>query len=286
MGPILYSASALLVWIAATTVTNLTTGFVASYFGIRVREIAIGCGPTLFKKVGPSWTFRIAAIPLGGYTQLLRKDDLEDPKMVLPPDGPSHQGSGRYHDAAPLAQMLTAVSGPLATALLGLVCITLPVWAGAPQLEACPADESLVRPCGVPGLTLRGQAADWPAQWALFRDTVLTFFLRLATFQSLEGWGGGVAFFVTCGPLGTLSLGAWLSALGVLLLGFAAFNLLPVPLLNGFRLVQALGRWVTARELPENAQLALTYVGLLAMLVLVGRAAWVDLRWLWRAWLG
>jgi membrane-associated protease RseP (regulator of RpoE activity) len=135
-------------------------------------------------------------------------------------------------------------------------------------------------------LTLRGQPAYWGAQGVLFRDTALEFSLRLVSFQSLEGWGGLVAFFVTCGALGTLSFEAWLSAVGVTLLWFGAFNLLPVPLLNGFHLLQALGRWVTGRDLPENARLALTYVSLLAMLVLLGRATWVALRWLWRAWLG
>ena len=62
--------------------------------------------------------------------------------------------------------------------------------------------------------------------------------------------------------------------------------MLPVPCFNGFQFLLALGRWVTGHESPAGTRTALTYVGLLAILVVFGRAAWVDMRWLWRAWVG
>src|SRR5262249_55006986 len=151
------------------------------------------------------------------------------------------------------------------------------------QLETCAAEESQVVPCGVPGLRLGDEPASWQAQAALFRETAVEFFIRLITFQSLDGWGGLGAFIVTSGPLGELSFAAWLSAIGVVVLGIGAFNLLPVPTLIGFEFLRALGRWVTGRGVPENVRIASTWAGLLAILILSGRAAWVDLRWLWQA---
>jgi membrane-associated protease RseP (regulator of RpoE activity) len=280
----LYSLAALLVWIAAIVVFHLTIAFVGTFFGIRVREVGIGYGPTVLKKVGPNWTFRVAAIPLAGYTQFHGFDDLAPDDMPVLQDG-SPQAGG-YRDASPLAQMLTVLSGPLAVALLGVVCIAAPIWVGARQLEACSSDESFVHPCGVRGLRLGHEPVSWQSQIALFRDTAVEFTIRLATFRSLDGWGALVAFFLTAGGVGVLSFAGWLSSIGVLLLWVGAFNLLPVPGLNGFQFLLALGRWASGRALPEKARIAMTYVGLLAILVFSGRVAWVDLRWLWRAWVG
>jgi len=57
-------------------------------------------------------------------------------------------------------------------------------------------------------------------------------------------------------------------ALGVLAVKLTAFNLLPLPPLNGGMIVTYLLGW--RKELPENAEIAVTYVGLVVSLILLG----------------
>ncbi len=73
-------------------------------------------------------------------------------------------------------------------------------------------------------------------------------------------------------PVYTLSLVASLS------LSLAVLNLLPIPALDGSRLVLALGEWVFRRRLPWRVEFALMLVGffvLLALMVLVNLREWL-----------
>jgi len=284
MEAIAYFLAALMGWFFSIVVYHLATALVAASLGIRTREIGIGFGPTVFKRVGRHWTFRVGVLPLGGYTQFA-EPDLVDQDDNLPRDPPDHE-TGFYSGATPLAQMLTALSGPLSVMILGILCLAAPIALGARQLQACSPAESTVKPCGVPGLTLQGAPTSWRGQALLFRDTAVEFTIRLLTFRPLAGWGGPIAFFATFGSVGVLSLAAWLTCIGVLLLWMGAANLLPVPCLNGFMLLLAIGRWITGRKLPERLHLRATIAGLVALLVLYGRAALLDLVWLWTAWAG
>jgi membrane-associated protease RseP (regulator of RpoE activity) len=57
-------------------------------------------------------------------------------------------------------------------------------------------------------------------------------------------------------------------ALGVLAVKMAAANLLPLPPLNGGAIILTLLGW--RKRLPEKAEIAATYVGLLASMILAG----------------
>ncbi|MBE6115687.1 MAG: site-2 protease family protein [Erysipelotrichaceae bacterium] len=47
----------------------------AKLFGCYVNEFAIGFGPTVFKKVGKETTYSLRAIPLGGFTGMVEKEN-------------------------------------------------------------------------------------------------------------------------------------------------------------------------------------------------------------------
>ncbi len=73
-------------------------------------------------------------------------------------------------------------------------------------------------------------------------------------------------------PVYTLSLIASLS------LSLAVLNLLPIPALDGSRLVLALGEWIFGRRLPWRVEFALMLVGffvLLALMVLINVREWL-----------
>ena len=279
----LYAIAALLAWVAANCVYCLAMALVGRSFGIVVREIVIGYGPTVFSISSRKFVFRIAALPLGGYTKFLGHGEPETEALTWL-TGESLQG--KWSDAKPFAQILTVLSGPLAAILLGLLCLAAPIWLGSRPLEVRAPSESTVQPSGVPGLILGDEPTDWESQWELFRCSAVEFTIRLATFQSLDGWGGGIAYFVTSGVVGELSFEAWLSCIGVLLVWVGTMNLLPLPCLNGFAILCGLWRAVTGRQLPERLEVWLIFFGFVAVLVLFGRAVWLDLRWLWDVWAG
>jgi membrane-associated protease RseP (regulator of RpoE activity) len=270
--PWCYGLAAFLLCQAVVAAYQFAQAAVGTAFGIRLREVSVGVGPTLFRRTFGAWRFRLGALPLGGYTTFKGQDDADASGWET--------AAGRFQDAAALGQMLTVLSGPLVPLILGLVLLGLPVWASAPQLAVTLPDGSIVRPCAVGGLTLRDEPSTAEGQWRLFRETFIEFALRTVTFRSLEGWGGYVGFFVTCGTAGAVSTWAWLTSLGVVFMGLGLVNLLPIPTLNGFLLVIALCR-AFGRPLPDGPRLQLTYLGLLVVLVVCVRVWWIDLRWLW-----
>jgi membrane-associated protease RseP (regulator of RpoE activity) len=267
--PWCYGLAAFLACQAVVTVYQLTQAAVGRAFGMHLREVSVGVGPAVFRRDFGAWGFRVGLLPLGGYTTFKGQYD----------EGEGEDG--RYQDAPAAGQMLTVLSGPLVPLLLGLLLLGLPVWAGAGQLAVTPPAESLAHPCAVGGLALEDRPSTWEGQGRLLRETAVDFSLRAVTFRSLEGWGGLIGFFVTCGVVGAVSGWAWVSCLGVFFLWLGLVNLLPVPTLNGFLLLLALYRAAAGRDLPERLRMPLTYLGLLAVLVLCVRVWWVDLRWLW-----
>jgi membrane-associated protease RseP (regulator of RpoE activity) len=63
-------------------------------------------------------------------------------------------------------------------------------------------------------------------------------------------------------------------------------NLLPIPCLNGFHFLTALFEELTGQRIRFGIKLALTYVGLLGLMVFMPRAVWIDLRWVWQVTVG
>jgi membrane-associated protease RseP (regulator of RpoE activity) len=164
--------------------------------GIVVEKIGVGLGPTLIRTRIGDWPLLIKALPLGGYTKFKgeREDWMDEPDPIagLP-----------FCDASAATKIGIVLIGPFQQLAAGLLLLALPVWVGAGALMATAADDSMVRPCGVPGLAIRDQPATWATQNAMMRDTIVEFIRRLMTFESLEGWGAW--FFVTTGLVGVLS---------------------------------------------------------------------------------
>lgn len=277
----LYALAALFVWIGGLIIYQLAIAYVGEHFGMRVREISIGIGSTLLRFTSQGCTYRLAAIPFGSYTKFVGPDEVEVDAGVSFQDEPLK--TVFIDDLPPSEQMLTYLSGPLAIAIFGIACLAVPIWTGAPELQVCTKEASQVRPCGVGGLRLGEQPTSWKSQVALFRNTAVEFTIRLISFQSMEGWGGLVSYFVTVEAVGKLSVSAWLSSVGVMLLWLGVFNMLPVPPLIGFLFLESLARWVTGRRLPKGVRQQFFTICLLVLIAYLCRAIWIDAVWLWRA---
>lgn len=80
----------------------------AKWFGVRVSNFAIGFGPTIIKWTRGETTYRLNALPLGGYCQMVGEDQADD--------GSADPGNFQHH---PLWQRFTIiVAGPLFNLLL------------------------------------------------------------------------------------------------------------------------------------------------------------------------
>jgi regulator of sigma E protease len=96
----------------------------AKWFGVRVSNFAIGFGPTIFKWTRGDTTYRLNALPLGGYCQMVGEDQADD--------GSADPGNFQHH---PLWQRFTIiVAGPLFNLLLAsFIFAYIGVVAGIPD---------------------------------------------------------------------------------------------------------------------------------------------------------
>lgn len=270
MTALLYGLGAFLLYTLGIAAYQFAMAIVGKWAGARIEVVSIGAGPKLFSlKIG-EWEVRLSALPYGGYTKF-KGDD---------PDDPDADPVGSFNRVPVICRLATFVSGPLALAIIGLACLALPVLAGADQLGVVGPDQSALRPSAVPGLGIRPEPASFESQFHLTCRTGLEFVWRTVTFQSLEGWGGPLGFFVTAGAIGKVSVGSWLSAVGVVMVTIALGNLLPIPAFNGFLILCAAFEGITARRVSDRVIIPANYVGILIMLSLFVRVVLVDLYWL------
>jgi membrane-associated protease RseP (regulator of RpoE activity) len=272
--PILLALAAMVACQMATAVYVFAQAALGWLWRIQVQEIAVGYGPSVWRgKIG-ACAWRLNVLPLGGFTRF--KGEHDEAEQLS-----DDVASRRFQDASPLCRLAILFVGPISSLLLGFMLLGVPVWFDEDQLAVVPAEESQVRPCAVPGLVFHGRASTWFGQWQLFRETALEFVARLASFSSLAGWGGILGFFITCGAVGTMSAWGWVSCVGVALVLLGLINLAPVPSMNGFHVLMVFYEAIAGKPVPQPAHAALTYIGLLLMLVLAVRVVWIDVRWLW-----
>ncbi len=220
------------------------------------------------------------------------QDDALDDEEVLGEESERAEDApfyvaGSFETASVLQRIATCAAGPVAALLVGLLLLGVPVWRGAEQMVAAHGEVAVLRPTAVAGLVYVDAPSTWQGQMQLVWDTVGYYFTRLYTFQSLKGWGGWVALFTTGGRLGASSLEDWSLCLGILAFALGAVNLLPLPLLNGFQIVQVLlaACWGRAR-LPDRILSPLMFFGLLYGLAGSLYSVWLDVNWIKETWLG
>lgn len=275
-----FAMAALFVYSISQTLYAVTMAALAHAFGIGVDEVSIGFGPTLWKRHGSQWTWKIGLIPLGSYVQFWGSLDDDDPDR----DNNFPQRPGiRYLEASPASRLLIMVSGPATNIALGVALLAVPIVMEAPALLVTSPEQSLIHPCGVGGLNLADIPTTWRSQAQLFRESAVEFCIRLVMFRSLDGWGGIAAATLTVGKIGVFSVPAWFSSVGTVILASGLFNLLPVPVLNGFHILTTTIEAVSGRALPSSIRTPATYLGLAFIAIITVRMFWIDARWLWSA---
>jgi len=229
----------------------------ARAFNVKVTDFAIGMGPAIWKKQKGETLYAIRAIPIGGYCKMEGED--EEIK------------SDRSLAAKPWwARFIVLFSGAFMNIVLGfVVCLIIVVW-----LAISPADSETI----FGGLSMR-----------LAENSNIFYILRLAfemtlasvrvVFQSigmlLSGEAGindlmgpvgivdEIGYYARVGGLPVL----WLSAVMAVNLGI--LNLLPLPALDGGRIIFVLIEAVRRKPIPPEKEGIVHFIGIVLLLGLM-----------------
>jgi membrane-associated protease RseP (regulator of RpoE activity) len=291
----LYAAAAFLAMLVMFAVYALVTAALMRRAGLPVEKVMVGFGPAWWRReIGGTW-YSLRWIPLGASVKCpLDEGDTPAEQDVGANDSGSARGhapaapppgGARYFDNLPLRQqLLITVGGHVVVTLIGMLLLAVAVLAGEPQLAACDAAQSAVQLCGMPGLRWREDATTSAGQVLLLRETGLEFVLRMLFFRPLEGWGGLLSALVTAGAVGQHSLVSWVTLIGLLWTMTGLVNLLPVPSLSGFQVVQFTAEAWFGRRRLEYVVTPLLFLGLLCLITVLGRLLWLDVQWIRAQW--
>lgn len=100
---------------------------------------------------------------------------------------------------------------------------------------------------------------------------------RLIHGHNLDQLAGPVGIFKLTGKVAKAGLISWLTLLAVLSVNIGIFNLIPIPILDGGRVVIALIERLIGRQLNEKLVNTLMYIGMGALLLLLAFATFNDL---------
>jgi membrane-associated protease RseP (regulator of RpoE activity) len=226
----------------------------ARRFGMRVLCFSIGFGPTVWKHeaTGGPTVYRIGLVPFLAYVQIAGMNPYEesDPK-----------DAGSYANAGLWARIATVAAGPLANYVLA----SIPLFFG---LLVSGRAEAL----GLGGAAKASLAA--PATFVV------------ESVRAIAGWVAGHHALAVAGPVGLVKAaalsakagpGVLLQFLGMLSAAMAAFNLLPLPFLDGGRLVFLGIEAVSRRKMPPKLEVWVHAAGHLALMTFMVVVTYADL---------
>ncbi|MEM7247349.1 MAG: site-2 protease family protein [Acidobacteriota bacterium] len=234
---------------AVVLVHELGHYLAARWVGVRVDVVSVGFGRRLFGWRRGHTDHRVSLIPLGGYVKL-HGDGIVEPATGAPDELAS---------CTPLEKMLIFGAGPAASLALAPVLLTCVAWIGvetnatAGLVRAGPLEAVEV------GLTQTAQAS------AFIVDALGQVVTGRESMHSLDGplvMAREAARAAQGGLVPTLQLMAILS------LNLGLLNLLPIPVLDGGRMLLAALELVRGRDLSPR-RLEQTYLAGFVVIVLL-----------------
>jgi membrane-associated protease RseP (regulator of RpoE activity) len=261
-----------LAFVAVQAIHALATAGLARVVGLPVVAIQIGLGPHLLRWRWGGADFCISPIPLGAAVSF-------ENSIAIAPETDIDQPT-----LPPAKMLLLSLVGSTFVLACGLLLLAAPIWLGENQWVVREGEAPSVSPCAMPELVVSETKATWDGQFRLISDTAGAFFVRLVTYQDLDGWGAIVGFLATAVSMAHHSLASWLSAIGILFITFGLAQLLPAPPWNGFQFLQAIYGLATGKLFPFKVRLALTYVGVIFAFLVSLRMLAADVRWLYSLW--
>ncbi|MEQ8786741.1 MAG: site-2 protease family protein [Pirellulaceae bacterium] len=294
---LMWMLASVLAFYAMTAVYVMSQAMLGRVLGVKVEEVSIGFAISnrdAIRWQGKLWQWKIGWMPFGGYTKYRGLRDDEPPAdetvaekafnpMQRAGDAPSLEdpGNGSFQNASLLVRLVLLVVGPLSQVALGLALLCAAPVMKSPQLQLTPVASGTIHPVAVSGLTFGEAPSSLRSQLDFVRDVALYLAPRYFFIESLQGCGGWIGFFATCGAVAKQSLVGWLTCFGCGAIINGWVNLLPIPVLNGGRLLFLLLEIAIRSPAPMKVETLLSLLGFLVVCVLFLRIVAADLFWLW-----
>ncbi len=213
----------------------------AKLLNVKVNEFAIGMGPALYKKQGKETLFSVRLFPIGGYCALEGEEDdgegdKNDPRSFLNQSYPN--------------KLLILVAGSVMNlvfciVIMIIVYLTLKVGFFRAVNYAF----------GVTGLVVKSiyTGLQMLFSGAASSDDVM----------GIVGIAGVVSEQAKMGPLDVSYLMAILSA------NLAVMNMLPIPALDGGRILLLIIKWISRGRLSDRTETIINTVGMILLMALM-----------------
>ncbi len=260
-------------------VYNGGQAIVGTLVGAKVDEVSVGTNLFLgaFKSrildIECTW----GILPITGYTKFRGMSD-EPERTEEASESNTESGAANFNQLPIVNRMCILAIGPILNFFIGVIFLAMPVLLGGPRLAVDVDAATQILSTSVPDLSVDDEPIGWRDQWQLLNDTFFAFVNRAITGQSLKGWGGPIGWIVTTSIAGTYSSSAWLSCVGVIGIAWSFLNLLPLPILNGGKLLMLASESVFG-AIPANFENGLLLVSLLLALVLYVGLLTIDAYW-------
>ena len=212
---------------------------VAKACKVKVLEFSIGFGPLLIKKQGKETTYTVRLIPLGGYVSMLGMDQK------------NCREQGSYQNASVIQKTLILLAGSAINILFGLIIYFILV-------------------CQMTNLTIALESTK-NFTFSLF-DSVKMLFTGAVTPEDLMG-PIGITGLVSSAT--DFSEFMYLTALISLSLGIT--NLIPIPPLDGSKILIVLFETIRRKPLKEETELKIQLAGFIFMILLSIYVAYNDI---------
>jgi len=207
----------------------------ARAFDVKVTDFAIGMGPAIWKKQKGETLYAVRAIPIGGYCKMEGEDEEEK--------------SERSFSAKPWwARIIILVSGAVMNILLGFVLCLIIVAAHPHNF-------------GFWGTLQTAFATTWHMVYVIFDflRQLISGEVGLEVLSGPVGVGEAVGEMARQGVMDVVSLAAFMTVnLGVM-------NLLPLPALDGGRIIFTLIEGITGKALPPEKEGIIHFVGIVLL---------------------
>lgn len=217
---------------------------VAKLIGVRVNEFSVGMGPLLFGKKKGDTQYSLRLFPIGGYCMLQGEDETEDGEEGISDDPSS------FANQSPLKKIAVLAAGSfmnIFTALVVLLIIYLAL--------------------GYPfGVSARAAFRVMGIFAAAVKDGLVQILGGEVGREDVMGVVGMVGFISEQASYGFLNVAFLLCMISV---NLGIINMLPIPALDGGRILFVIIRWLSGGRLSAKAEAYVHTAGMVLLLALM-----------------
>jgi regulator of sigma E protease len=228
---------------------------IAKYLGVNVYEFAVGMGPVIASKEKGGTTYSFRAFPIGGFCDL----DGTEVEVMDGEDGEEEIELKRSEDPNDFinqpawSKILILLAGPIFNIILALIIMT------AVLMIASSVKMSFID-------ALKDSLATVAYYFVIIWRTIAGLFTGKTSASEFSGVVGIVNIMAQEASYGLANLIYFMGALSV---NLGVMNLLPIPALDGGRIVITIARKLSGDRLSERAEAIINGAGMVLLLALM-----------------